>query len=108
MTVMSEERWARRDAPLPTLVFATSVRGLGQANPHILGDEDAGAIGHHATIGNPEHELAASDQAHGDLVAYASRLRCDGSRQRHLADADRASFARGARPSQPIADHLPH
>ena len=55
----------------PPYETVCSVRGLGQANPHILRHEDAGAVGKHAAIGYSEHQLAAADHAHGDLVAHA-------------------------------------
>ena len=61
--------------------------------PAVLGHEDAGAVGKDTPVGNSEHELAAPDQSHRDLVAHGPGLWCDGACDLDLADADGAAFA---------------
>ena len=104
------EEWERREACPPFGIVAaemvgTTLRAFAHptrpqstalVSPTLmsLAMKTHDAVGKHATVGNSEHQLAAPDHTHGDLVAHASRLRCDQSRSFDLADANGAALAR--------------
>lgn len=104
-----ESVYLRRSAPAFNASFRSAkARGRDQPDSQIFREKDADVVGKDTAVRNRNCQFTPPDLAHADLVPHARCIRRDAAAQFDLADADRASLARRARPAEPIADHLPH